>query len=129
MVAREEAQALGLMLIIGLDLTDDERAILHRSVVEMYEELAPVSVKGSGGAAASGVVPPEYFVYLEAAAAVADTAKYMAAAVLALRHKLKKHKVTTSIRVERRGKPPINLNVASDEEVTIYITDGGVNVR
>lgn len=42
-------------------------------------------------------------------------------AVIALRHKLQHYKVKTPMTLEAPGKPPLDLNDATAEQVQIYI--------
>lgn len=106
-----------LMLRIDIALMHDVRDELLASLTspDVSAEIPP---QGSG-------VPMEAVTgYIELLKDTWGVAHWVAERIIAWRHKAQQRGPTTNITITREGRPPIHLEVATDEEITIYVTDG-----
>lgn len=94
---------------------------------DLVESLRAPGVGADVGYTGGGPGLVEIMAVVGIAASVMSTVKgslEVADRIIQWRKKMREQGTATNIRIERPGHAPINLAVASDEEITLFITDG-----
>lgn len=114
-----------LNIRVGFDLSQAERQFLHSTVTEMFDELAPLKIQTGAGPLGRGPGPAEYLATISeivgAVSGVATTVSLIAQAIIAWHRKVQQAGVKTPMTLEAPGKPSLDLNDATDEQIRIYI--------
>jgi hypothetical protein len=106
-----------IMLLIDVDQADD---VLH----ELLEPLRSPDIAADIPPQGSGNPLTEYIAYIELLKDAASGARFVAERIISWRQKRRQQGQEVRVRIIRPGKAPINLVFATDEEVTVRITDG-----
>jgi hypothetical protein len=91
---------------------------------ELIEPLRSPDVFADIPPTGSGIPVTDFPAYIELVKDTVTVARFVAGKVIAWRHRRRQQGKPIGIRISRPGKAPINLEIATDEEITIYITDG-----
>ncbi len=117
--------------MIDMSLTDDHFIALRIDVDqledvrhELLEPLRSPDVFADIPPTGSGIPVTDFPAYIELVKDTVSVARFVAGRLIAWHHKRQQQGKPIGIRISRPGKAPINLEVTTDEEITIYITEG-----
>ena len=108
---------------IGTGVTREEFAWLQESVWEMLRELEPLGVRTGTNLSGRGPGPGEYIAIISGISGTAASLVAIAQAVITWRRKVQQRKVETTITLYVRGKEHLDLNIATDEQIHVYIIE------
>lgn len=96
---------------------------------ELLPELRAVDIPAEIPPQGGGNPIEEVVGFIEIGKDAVALAKVAAKSIIAWRRRANDRSVSTRIRIQRPGKSAINLEIATEEEITIYITDERTSTR
>ena len=106
-------------IVLRIDVSQFEEA-QH----ELLEPLRSPEIYADIPPQGSGIPLSELLGYIRLLKDTVAVARAIARRVIAWRQQRRQNGKPIGIRISRPGKAPLNLVVATDEEITVYITDG-----
>ncbi len=105
-----------IALRVDVDVLEDVRHQLVESLrsPEVFADIPPTG---------SGIPMTDFPAYIELLKDTAAVAFFIATHIIAWRQKRRQQRKPIGIRISRPGKEPLDLEVATDYKVTIYITE------
>jgi hypothetical protein len=111
-------------LTLGIDIT-----IANEVEDELLAPLRSADVDASIPPQGSGIPVTEYMGYIELVKDTVTVAALVAKYIIAWRRKARQDGKVTNVRIERPGKAPLLLTMATDNEIELYITEGRIDIR